>query len=293
VTPQQEREHLLREATLVVEGVLRDASNLTLRVLLQVGSESAESSPAESPSIASSPGEDDGEQLRAVYKPMRGERPLHDFPAGSLAGREVAAYLISAAGSWDLVPPTVLRDGPLGPGSVQWWIDQPEDVLATPWAGVVDVVRPREVRPGWLPVVQAEDADGEPLVVVHADEAAVASLAVLDCVLNNADRKGSHLLRDDDGRLWGIDHGIGLHVDDKLRTVLWGWAGHQLPQADAARLAVLEQRLATDPELKAELGAVITTVEVSALLCRVRNLLENGTFPRPPGDRYPLPWPLW
>lgn len=276
MTQAQEQERLLRESTLVPEGVLRDASNLTLRVVLE---------PGEGPA----PGA--GRPHRAVYKPVRGERPLHDFPTGTLAGREVAAYRISAAGGWDLVPPTVLRDGPLGPGSVQWWVEADEEPLAG--AGLVDVVRPEDLEPGWLPVVGAEGARGEPVVVVHADDPAAASLAVLDCVLNNADRKGGHLLLDAGGRLWGIDHGITFHRQDKLRTVLWGWAGDPLPEGERDRLDRMEQLLAPGGDLRAELADLISALEVAALLSRVRRLLAEGTYPFPPSHRYPLPWPLW
>lgn len=267
-----EWERLLREAPLEVEGVLRDASNLTLKVRLGDG--------------------DGGTAGAAVYKPVRGERPLHDFPTGTLAGREVAAYLISAAGGWDLIPPTLLRDGPLGPGSLQWWIDQPPGVTASPGAGYLEVVTPDGLPPGWRSVLQAESPEGDPLLVVHADDPALASLAVLDAVLNNADRKGSHLLRTAGDRLWGVDHGLSLHVEDKLRTVLWGWAGEPLPATDVAALAALQEAL-EDPAWRDQLRAVLEEGEVDAFGDRVAALVETGTFPVPPVERYPLPWPLW
>lgn len=261
----------LLEEPLEVEGVLRDASNLTLKVRL---------------------GEEDGPAGAAVYKPVRGERPLHDFPTGTLAGREVAAYLVSAAGGWDLVPPTVLRDGPLGTGSLQWWIDQPPEAAAAPGGGYLEVVTPEDLQPGWRPVLQAESPDGDPLLVVHADDAALASLAVLDAVLNNADRKGSHLLRAPEDRLWGVDHGVSLHVEDKLRTVLWGWAGEPLPETELAALRRLQDMLDL-PAWRADLLELIAEEEVRAIGERVTELLTAGTFPVPPVERYPLPWPLW
>ncbi|GAA1156142.1 SCO1664 family protein [Ornithinicoccus hortensis] len=267
-----EWERLLREAPIEVEGVLRDASNLTLKVTLGDG--------------------EGGTAGAAVYKPVRGERPLHDFPTGTLAGREVAAYLISAAGGWDLVPPTVLRDGPLGSGSVQWWIEQPEKPAAAPGAGYLEVVVPEDLRPGWRPVLQAESPEGDPLLVVHAEDPALASLAVFDAVINNADRKGSHLLRAAQDRLWGVDHGVSMHREDKLRTVLWGWAGEQLPETELASLRRVLGAL-DDYSWCAELLSVVSEEEVAALSLRVAHLVEAGTFPLPPAERYPLPWPLW
>src|SRR5690606_34022823 len=176
----------LEHGLLTVEEVLGDASNLTVRVAV------------------------DGAG-HAVYKPVSGERPLHDFPLGSLARREVAAYRVSALGGWDLVPRTVLRDGPLGPGALQQWVDRAPGGEDLPAGGLVAVVPPEELEPGWLPVVGARTEDGRPLLVVHADDPVLRSVTVLDAVLNNADRKASHLLRDASGRLWGIDHGLCLH----------------------------------------------------------------------------------
>lgn len=253
----------LEHAPLTVEEVLHDASNLTVRVRV-------------------------GTAGTAVYKPVAGERPLHDFPLGSLAGREVAAYRLSHLGGWDLVPTTLLREGPLGPGAVQAWVDQPEDEQV-PASGLVDIVAPGEVGPGWLPVVQARGEDGRPLLVVHADDPVLRSVTVLDAVLNNADRKASHLLRDRSGRLWGIDHGLCLHEEDKLRTVFWGWAGERLPEADVQRLERLREAL-TGESLQ---EGLLTEPEARALARRIDTLLGTGRHPLPPRDRYPLPWPLW
>src|SRR5690606_12613750 len=122
---------------------------------------------------------------RAVYKPVRGERPLRDFPPGTLAAREVAAYLVSRAGGWDLVPPTVLReDAPLGRGSLQWWVTQPEERLADPSADLVEVLASETVTDRWLAVVSGTGPEGEDVVVAHADDPQLRSLAVLDAVLN-------------------------------------------------------------------------------------------------------------
>jgi uncharacterized repeat protein (TIGR03843 family) len=159
-----------------------------------------------------------------VYKPISGERPLWDFPDGTLAGRERAAYVLSGAGGWDLVPPTVLRDGPRGPGMVQAWVGEPGEAES-----VVHVLRVGSDPTGLIPVLRAEDEDGRPALIAHESAADVRSLAVLDAVINNADRKGAHAFRYD-GRLYAVDHGVTFHREDKLRTVLWGWAGDPLPK---------------------------------------------------------------
>lgn len=263
--------------TLALEpvGVLTEASNLTMLVDLV---------------DPDTDGSATGHQ--AVYKPVRGERPLTDFPAGTLAAREVAAYLVSKAGGWDLVPPTLLREGPLGPGSVQWWVRQTTERLADPSAGLVEVLPPDRLGPGWLGVVSGTGAHGEEVVVAHADDPELRSMAVLDAVLTNADRKAAHLTRDVAGRLRGFDHGLCLHVDDKLRTVLWGWAGEPLRDEDRTALGRLQDAL-DDPPTSAALAALLAPEEVDALAGRTEELLASGTMPLPPGGRYPLPWPLW
>ena len=180
-----------------VTGRLTDASNLTL-----LGEATL-----------------DGLTVPCIYKPVRGERPLWDFPDGTLAERERAAFLVSRTARWDCVPLTILRDGPYGHGMVQRWIEDadPEDV--------VDLAPVSRIPAGWLPVLRAVDVDGSDVAVVHADTPALSTLAGFDLVVNNADRKGSHVLPLPDGRVLGVDHGLTFHTDDKLRTILWGWAG--------------------------------------------------------------------
>ncbi|WP_109471378.1 SCO1664 family protein [Ornithinimicrobium cavernae] len=255
-----------------VEGVLTDASNLTARVL-----------------FTGADGKPTGE--RALYKPIRGEAPLRDFPQGTLGHREVAAYLISTTGGWDLIPRTVLRDGPLGPGSLQRWIDW-EAAGHQPGQSLLEAFPAAAVPEGWLTVVHGEDGEGRPVVVAHRDAPDLASMAVLDLVLNNADRKGAHLVRDADGRLWGFDHGLTLHTEDKLRTALWGWAGRPVPAADIARLERLRTLLESGSS-RAAIEELISAEELAALQGRVTRLLAEPVYPELPTDRYPLPWPLW
>ncbi|YAL84565.1 SCO1664 family protein [Dermacoccaceae bacterium W4C1] len=245
------------------------------------------------------------EGMRAVYKPVAGEKELWDFPDGNLASREVATYLISDAGGWDLVPETVLRTGPLGPGSLQRWVvptdeglgekstDGESDSVAPGLTDPEDLelvaLRP-DIEPGWLPVVAFETESGAPVHLVHADLERLRSLAVLDAVVNNTDRKAGHILLDDD-RAVGIDHGLTLHAEPKLRTVLWGWAGDPLAEADRQRLDRLATALA-EPQLQQQLGPLLTPAEIEALQERVHRLRASGRHPLP-GDWHPLPWPLW
>ncbi|MFY1631986.1 SCO1664 family protein [Solwaraspora sp. WMMB335] len=262
VTSATDALRLLRTGTMEIEGRLVDASNATLRGVVAA----------------------DGERVRCVYKPVRGERPLWDFPDGTLAGREVSAYLVAEALGWPLVPPTVLRDGPFGPGACQLWIDEPPDAVP-----LVDFVPAARVPVGWLPVAAARDETGEPYALAHADDPRLARMAVFDVLVNNADRKGSHVLTGPDGAVYGVDHGLCFHVDDKLRTVLWGWSGRPLPVGTEPALRQLADALAAST--RDELAAWLTTAELAQLTARVEDLLAAGSFPQPPPQRNVLPWP--
>jgi uncharacterized repeat protein (TIGR03843 family) len=233
-----------------------------------------------------------------VYKPVRGERPLCDFPHGTLAGREYAAYLVSEAAGWHLVPPTAVREGDLGPGAVQVWVgdpyaDTPATSHDTTSGQIVAVVRTGAIPAGWLTVVEGRLDSGAKVTVVHEDSPDVRSMAVFDAVINNADRKGSHALRDDHGRLWGYDHGVSLHVEPKLRTVLWGWAGQPFPPEEMDRLRVLE-RLLVGPgsHLAAALADALPGDDVSALVNRIKALLVSGHHPQPSRGWPSIPWPV-
>ena len=257
---------LLTFGEIEIEGRLVDASNLALLGHLELGDA----------------------RTRVIYKPVQGERSLWDFPDGTLAAREAAAFALSAAGGWNLVPPTVLREGPLGPGSVQLWVDAVEGATRS----LVDVVTPAELDPAWLPVLEAYTADGTEVVVAHADRPELASAAVFDVVINNADRKGSHLVLDGSGALWGFDHGVSCHVEPKLRTVLWGWAGRLLPEAELSRLDALSGWLSTPlSPISSTLGGLISPTEVEAVGERVAGLLATGRFPQPSSRGPAIPWP--
>lgn len=207
---------------------------------------------------------DDEGAVRAIYKPIRGEQPLWDFPRGSLAGREVAAYVVSRSLGWDLVPPTVLRrSGPHGRGSVQFFVDVDQDAHFFTF----------RTDPAFQHSLQA--------------------LCLFDIIANNADRKGGHCLRAGDGCIVAIDQGLCFHVEDKLRTVIWDFAGQPLPADLSADLGRLVDTLAEpDSALRTALGPLLDRGEIARLRHRAEALLETGIFPHPPEDRRPYPWPL-
>jgi hypothetical protein len=193
----------------------------------------------------------------AVYKPVRGERPLDDFPDGTLARREVAAHLISEAIGWGIVPPTVLREGPFGEGMVQLWIDVDE---------AVDVV-----------------------AMVIDDDPRLRRIAVFDALVNNTDRKGGHLLPITGGHVFGVDHGVCFSPVPKLRTVLWGWRGQPF---EAEEVAGLERtREALDGSLGEELRSLLPRVDVAATIRRADRLLQTRRFPMPSPNWPAVPWP--
>ena len=252
---------LLAKGELTVRGQVREASNAVLYCAVEY----------------------DGGKANCVYKPIAGERPLWDFPEGTLAAREVAAYLVSEATGWDLVPPTVLRDGPYGEGMCQLWIE------ADPGAELLALVEDEEPGDGWKAVAFAEVGEGRTALLVHADDERLRRLAVLDAVINNADRKGGHLLPTPDGRLYGIDHGVSFHTDDKLRTLLWGWAGE--PLTEDARTALRRLHEALGRDLGERLSSLLTDAELAALRARVTTLLSTGRHPEPSGRWPAIPWP--
>jgi len=226
-------------------------------------------------------GELDGEKV--VYKPVAGERPLWDFPDGTLADREVAAYAVSEAIGWDVVPRTWLGEGPHGVGMLQVWREPDPNQAA------VTLVRPHEVPEGWCTVFEGVDDHDRDVVLVHEDDAALRRMAVFDVITNNADRKGGHVLEMPDGHRYGVDHGLTFHHEAKLRTVLWGWHGDPL---DDEHVAGVERVLAALGEGLAEtLAGHLTPREVDTFARRCRRLLDHGVMPVPRGEWPPIPWP--
>jgi hypothetical protein len=228
----------MRSGELSVTGRLVDASNATLYGVIKMidGAES--------------------DEIRVIYKPVAGERPLWDFPDGNLANREYAAFLISEIAQWNLVPTTILREGPFGPGMVQEWIDIDETVD--------------------LALFYSED---QPLL---------RKLALFDAVINNTDRKIGHLLPTADGKLLGCDHGVTFHHEDKLRTVLWQWAGMALSESETSQLQRLAGEILKEQVVFQEL---MTEIELQALLARIERLISTGIFPEPSDEWPAVPWP--
>jgi hypothetical protein len=200
----------------------------------------------------------DGEQTLAVYKPRSGEAPLWDFPEGSLAAREVAAFVAASDLGWPRVPPTVLRDGPQGPGSVQRYVafDPTRHYLT------MQEERPDDFR----------------------------RVALFDVVVNNADRKSGHCLLGEDRELFVVDHGVCFHEEPKLRTVIWEFAGEPIPPEAASDLEAFGTRLRSDP-LRERLKTLLSPAEIDATDERLRELLRSGRFPEP-GPGRPFPWPV-
>ena len=220
---------------------------------------------------------------RVVYKPISGERPLWDFPVGTLADREVAAYLVSEALGWDVVPQTWLRDGPHGPGMVQLWREPDPDQEA------VTLVEEGAVPPGWKHVFDGIDGRDLPVSLVHEDSEPLRRMAVFDVVVNNADRKGGHVLEMTGGHRYGVDHGVCFHPDPKLRTVLWGWAGE--PLADDELAGVDRVLSALGGDVGEQLGELVDDVELMRLRRRCERLRSTAVFPVPRGDWPAIPWP--
>ena len=222
-----------------------------------------------------------GAPIECVYKPFEGERPLWDFPRRTLGLREVAAYQVSRIGGFDCVPVTVLIDGPFGVGSLQFWVDVDE----TATNKLVDLVPSSELpKQGWFSSVEGFDGDDRPVSVIHADVADLRLLAVFDVLINNADRKGGHILSSA-GRVFGVDHGVSFHTDHKLRTLLWGWAGCELTGQEVEAV-----RKARD-EAPGQLGELLTEREIAALVRRADLLLTRRRMPRPRGEWPSIPWP--
>ncbi|WP_248581830.1 SCO1664 family protein [Nocardioides sp. InS609-2] len=218
--------------------------------------------------------------LKIVYKPIAGERPLWDFPDGTLAAREVAAYAVSEVLGWGVVPPTVLRDGPHGPGMVQAWMEPDPEQTS------VDIVRTGRQPDGYLHVFDGVDERDRAVSLVHEDSAALRRMAVFDILVNNADRKGGHVLPMADGHRYGVDHGVSFHVEPKLRTVLWGWLGEPLSDDDVNGVAMVLSQVRDSA-----LGQLLDDDEVDALEARCRRLLADPVMPAPHGHGPAIPWP--
>ena len=225
---------ILRSATILLEGRLVDASNATLFGSIPISVEN---------------------KIAVVYKPIAGERPLWDFPEGSLAFREVAAFQISELAGFGCVPPTVLRDGPYGTGAVQQWVNVDDSI------DVISLGRSKQPE--------------------------IRSLALFDAVINNTDRKFGHVLPASISEIYGCDHGVSFHVEDKLRTVIWQFAGEKLTLEEREQLTKLENEIPSHSSL----SSLLTEDEISALLMRIQRILHQNHFPYPSEEWPAVPWP--
>lgn len=224
--------------------------------------------------------------VQVVYKPIAGESPLWDFPGGTLAHREVAAYLVSQELGWGVVPQTWLRDGPFGEGMVQLWQEQ------DPAQCAVDLVAAEDVpQTGWKQVLQGQDQNGGLVALIHEDTPELRRMAVFDIIVNNADRKGDHILAMAAGRRYGVDHGLTFHSDHKLRTVLWGWQGEALSTEEIDGINRISEEL--HGELGRNLASLLDAEEIAALTERCSSLRLAGRFPAPSGEMPAVPWPLF
>ena len=228
---------ILKNGELVITGRLIDASNATLLAECSF----------------------DDVKIKCIYKPVSGERPLWDFPDGNLANREYAAFLISELMEFNIVPLTILRDGPYGIGMVQEWIEIDESV---------DLAK-----------------------FFSTDNPELRKMALFDAIINNTDRKIGHLLPREDGLLFGCDHGVTFHHEYKLRTVLWQWADKDLNSSELENLKTLLSKI--NSEAKEEIQLLITKTEFEALVQRVQDLIEGGKFPLPSPDWPAIPWPAF
>lgn len=229
--------NMLREGALRVTGRLVDASNATLYATAEL----------------------DGHEMACIYKPKAGERPLWDFPDGCLAHREFAAFLVSDYLGFDVVPLTVLRDGPYGEGMAQEWIEIDESI---------DLAQ-----------------------FFSSDHPGLRSMSLFDAIINNTDRKIGHLLPINMDVVFGCDHGVTFHVEDKLRTVLWQWSGQNFNEKE---MQILEDAVnALQGELRTQLEPLLTKEEIDATASRVSSLLTQGCFPHPNPNWPAVPWPAF
>jgi hypothetical protein len=230
--------HLLEHGQMDMEGLVPWGSNYTF--LVHIAGEQSE--------------------VDAIYKPRKGERPLWDFARGTLCQRERAAFLISESLGWGLVPPTILRDGPYGYGSVQHYVDHdPEEHYLTFEGRYPDTVK---------------------------------KIVLFDVLINNADRKSGHVLKSPGGRLWAIDHGVCFHTDYKLRSVIWEYAGQTIPQLLLGDLVSFHVRLCDCAnDLCNQLAPLLSRAEIEAMKQRLDRLIAGAIFPQPGSGRH-YPWPL-
>jgi uncharacterized repeat protein (TIGR03843 family) len=220
-----------------------------------------------------------------VYKPTAGERPLWDFPDNTLSAREVAAANLDVMLNWNLVPPTRwIPDGPVGPGMVQKWVEEVDELRP------VNIFSTDGVPAGWLSVLEAVDQTGRPVILAHDASESLMRMALFDAIVNNADRKAGHVLADEHGRIFAIDHGVCFNEEPKLRTVLWGWVDRPISEPHLTAILQLQVTLGDFHE---QIDTFLSHAESHELRQRIKGLLETQLFPRPSDDWPAIPWPVF
>jgi len=220
-----------------------------------------------------------------VYKPTAGERPLWDFPDNTLSSREVAAANLDVMLDWNLVPPTRwIADGPEGPGMVQKWVEEVDELRP------VNIFDTEGVPEGWLSILEAVDQRGRPVTLAHDASESLMRLALFDAIVNNADRKAGHVLADQHGRIFAIDHGVCFNEEPKLRTVLWGWVDQPILEHHLTSLLQLQRTLG---DFHDQIDTFLSPAESHELRQRIRGLLQTQLFPRPSHDWPAIPWPVF
>lgn len=222
--------------------------------------------------------ENSGRQF--VYKPKSGERRLWDFPEGTLYKRERAAYVLSELLGWGLIPATTIDDGPLGVGSFQVWVDAQ--------VSQVDIFTQDQIPKDWLVITSGIDETGQPVTLAHSDSFNLMQITLFDAIANNGDRKAGHLLTDPNNFTWAIDHGVTFNVEPKLRTVLWGWIGQEIPEDLLNAVDELTNKVSSS-----ELIELLDEDEILALQNRIEILVISKKFPEPNKDWPAVPWPIF
>jgi uncharacterized repeat protein (TIGR03843 family) len=253
---------ILQNGEIHIEGLIPDSSNGALQVSIK----------------------SDNIILKAIIKPEATIRPLWDFPERDLNNREYATYLLSSELGLDFVPPTVLREiEGIGPTLIQKWIEEIEN-------DSIIVKNPKDIPKEYLKVLEGYDELNKLICLAHADSVFLRNLAIFDLVINNADRKGGHIIKDTTNNFWAIDHGVSWHEEEKIRTILWGWIGNELSNYD---LLIIEKSNKILHRWLAEDFEYLTQFELKAAINRCEKLMSNKVFPQPSKEWPAVPWPIF
>jgi uncharacterized repeat protein (TIGR03843 family) len=228
--------------------------------------------------------ESESNPIKAIFKPILGVQPLWDFPNNDLIEREFATFILSEQANLDLVPPTAIRKiENFGTGMIQLWIEDAK-------VEIVKLFDSNSISEEYLPVLEGRDQADKPVTLAVKDSAWVDQLTIFDAVINNSDRKASHIITTSSGKSWAIDHGVSWHTENKLRSVLWGKAGQELTSEARSTLQHLEESLIEKNDVLSEF---LTQQEIDAAFSRLAILKESGAFPVPNENWPAIPWPVF